>query len=163
MQAVIGRIQLKYLSEWKAKRQQNASRLFHSLLAFAGARGVMRLPKIGCTACLGQCGDAGCLHAHYKSYSYIRPENLSQEWSRDRIVETIDAQGLPCFQNSCSEMYLEKAVDGTGWRPTEQLPIARELGETRIMFLMHPTLRSAEMDKSCHVIAQVLNEAGNVR
>ena len=58
MQAVIGRIQLKYLSEWKAKRQQNASRLLHSLLAFAGARGVVGLPKIDCTSCLGQCGGA---------------------------------------------------------------------------------------------------------
>ncbi len=163
MQAVIGRIQLKRLPEWTAKRQQNANRLLHSLSAFAGSRGLVRLPRFGCASCSGQCGAAGCVHAQYKFYAYIRPENLAQGWSRDRIVETINAEGVPCYQGSCSEVYLEKAFDGTGWRPTERLPVARELGETSVMFLVHPTLTSAEMDKSCRVIAQVLNEAGNVR
>jgi len=162
MQAVIGRIQLKRLSEWTAKRQQNASRLFQSLSAFAGAQGSVRLPRFGCASCPGQCGAAGCVHAQYKFYAYIRPENLAQGWSRDRIVEAINAEGVPCYQGSCSEVYLEKAFDGTGWRPVERLPVARELGETSIMFLVHPTLTSAEMDKSCSVIAQVLNEAGDV-
>ena len=45
---------------------------------------------------------------------------------------------------SCSEVYLEKALDGTGWRPAERLPIARELGETSILFLVHPTLTQTE-------------------
>jgi dTDP-4-amino-4,6-dideoxygalactose transaminase len=163
MQAVIGRIQLKRLSEWTAKRQHNASRLFHSLSTFAGTKGLVRLPKFGCASCPGQCDAAGCVHAQYKFYAYIRPENLAQGWSRDRIVEAINAEGVPCYQGSCSEVYLEKAFDGTGWRPTERLPVARELGETSIMFLVHPTLTSAEMDKACDVIAQVLNEASNVR
>jgi dTDP-4-amino-4,6-dideoxygalactose transaminase len=162
MQAVIGRIQLKRLSEWTAKRQHNASRLFHSLSIFAGAKGLVRLPKFGCASCPGQCGAAGCVHAQYKFYAYIRPENLAQGWNRDRIVEAINAEGVPCYQGSCSEVYLEKAFDGTGWRPAERLPVARELGETSIMFLVHPTLTSAEMDKTCSVIAQVLNEAGDV-
>jgi dTDP-4-amino-4,6-dideoxygalactose transaminase len=163
MQAVIGRIQLKRLPEWTAKRQQNANRLLHSLSAFAGAQGLVRLPKFGCASCPGQCGASACVHAQYKFYAYIRPENLAQGWNRDRIVEAINAQGVPCYQGSCSEVYLEKAFDGTGWRPTERLPVARELGETSIMFLVHPTLTSAEIDKSCRVISQVLNEAGNVR
>jgi dTDP-4-amino-4,6-dideoxygalactose transaminase len=102
------------------------------------------------------------VHAQYKFYAYIRPENLAQGWNRDRIVEAINAEGVPCYQGSCSEVYLEKAFDGTGWRPAERLPVARELGETSIMFLVHPTLTSAEMDKTCSVIAQVLNEAGDV-
>lgn len=67
---------------------------------------------------------------------------------------------MPCFQGSCSEVYLEKAFDDTGWRPAERLPVARELGETSLMFLVHPTLTEAEMDKTCAVIDAVLREAG---
>jgi len=38
------------------------------------------------------------------------------------------------MQGSCSEVYLEKAFEGTGFRLVERLPIARELGETSLMF-----------------------------
>ena len=75
------------------------------------------------------------------------------------MVEEINALGVPCYQGSCSEVYLEKAFDGTGWRPADRLPVARALGETSIMFLVHPTLTRAEMDKTCAVLEQVLKEA----
>ena len=102
----------------------------------------------------------GCAHAHYKCYAYVQPERLAPGWSRDRIVEAINAEGVPCYQGSCSEVYLEKAFDGTGWRPAERLPVARELGETSIMFLVHPTLTQAEVDKTCEVVRRVMGVAG---
>jgi dTDP-4-amino-4,6-dideoxygalactose transaminase len=40
-----------------------------------------------------------------------------------------------------------------------RLPVAKELGETALMFLVHPTLTDAEMDKTSAVIQQVLGEA----
>ena len=40
----------------------------------------------------------------------------------------INARGVPCFSGSCSEVYLEKAFDGTGFRPEKRLPVAKELG-----------------------------------
>ncbi len=89
-----------------------------------------------------------------------QPERLAPDWSRDRIVEAINAEGVPCYLGSCSEVYLEKASDGTGWRPAERLPIARELGETSIMFLVHPTLTQAEVDKTCEVVRRVMGVAG---
>ena len=75
-------------------------------------------------------------------------------------MQAITAQGVPCYQGSCSEVYLEKAFDNTGWRPAERLPVARALGETALMFLVHPTLAQAEIDKTCEVIGRVLGEAG---
>ncbi len=99
------------------------------------------------------------MHAHYKFYAYVRPENLALGWSRDRIVQAINDKGVPCYQGSCSEVYLEKAFDGTGWRPTERLPNAHELGETSIVFLVHPTLTRAEIDLTCEVVSKVLSEA----
>jgi dTDP-4-amino-4,6-dideoxygalactose transaminase len=74
-------------------------------------------------------------------------------------MEAINAQGVPCFSGSCSEVYLEKAFDNTGWRPAQRLPVAKELGETSLMFLVHPTLTSAEIDKTCAVLAEVMQQA----
>jgi dTDP-4-amino-4,6-dideoxygalactose transaminase len=91
----------------------------------------------------------------------VRPERLRAGWSRDRIIEAINAAGVPCYQGSCSEVYLEKAFDGTPWRPKGRLPVAKELGETALMFLVHPTLTDAEIDKTCQVIRQVMGEASS--
>ena len=66
---------------------------------------------------------------------------------------------MPCYQGSCSEVYLEKAFDGTGWRPAERLPVAKELGETSVMFLVHPTLTHAEVDKTCEAVRRVMRAA----
>ncbi|MFP4049334.1 MAG: hypothetical protein ACLFT8_05245 [Desulfovermiculus sp.] len=37
--------------------------------------------------------------------------------------------------------------------------MARELGETSLMFLVHPTLRGEEIEKTCAVVAEVMYEA----
>lgn len=164
MQAVIGRIQLKRLPEWTAKRQANAQMLAEAIAPFASAVGPVRLPTMACQiACdsavwTSNCAG-GCDHAQYKLYAYVRPGNLAAGWTRDRIVETMNAEGVPCFQGSCSEVYLEKAFANTGWRPAQRLPVARELGETSLMFLVHPTLTADEIDKAAEVAAKVLHSA----
>lgn len=104
-----------------------------------------------------------CHHAFYKYYTYIRPENLAPGWSRDRILAEINARGVPCYVGSCSEVYLEKAFDNTGWRPKERLAVAKELGETSLMFLVHSTLTQAEIRKTQEVVAEVLGLAGTDR
>ncbi|MBT4056343.1 DegT/DnrJ/EryC1/StrS aminotransferase family protein, partial [Candidatus Peregrinibacteria bacterium] len=71
------------------------------------------------------------------------------------IIKEINSRGIPCYQGSCSEVYLEKAFDGTGFRPMERLPVAKELGETALMFLVHPTLTKEEIDLTCSVIGEV--------
>ncbi|WP_150299115.1 DegT/DnrJ/EryC1/StrS family aminotransferase [Pseudomonas profundi] len=148
MQAVIGRIQLKRMTEWTAARTRNAERIWETCRKFD----VVRVPEFD--------KANGNVHAHYKCYVQVRPENLGPGWDRDRIVNEIASRGVPCLQGSCSEVYLEKAFDNTGWRPAERLPVARKLGETSLMFLVHPTLTEAEMDKTCVVVAEILAEAG---
>ena len=98
-------------------------------------------------------------HAWYRAYAFVRPEALADGWSRDRIMAEITAAGVPCYSGSCSEVYLEKAFDGTPWRPMERLPVAKELGETSLMFLVHPTLTAAEIDKTCDVVQSVMQRA----
>lgn len=159
MQAVIGRIQLKRMLGWTSKRQINANKLAAALAPFSGHEGVIRLPKFACTACLGPCDASNCAHAHYKFYAYVRPQNLASGWDRDRIISEINAAGVPCYQGSCSEVYLEKAFDNTGWRPTSRLPVAKELGETSLMWLVHPTLKEEEISETCKVIQRVMKQA----
>ena len=160
MQSAIGRIQLRRMAGWTAARTAHAARITDALRPFSGPDGPVRLLAPRCTGCTGCDAATGCAHAWYKYYAHIRPENLAAGWDRDRIVADIVARGVPCFQGSCSEIYREKAFDGTGWRPEPPLPVARELGETSIMFLVHPTLQGEDMDKTALVIAEVLDMAG---
>jgi dTDP-4-amino-4,6-dideoxygalactose transaminase len=156
MQAVIGRIQLRRMSGWTAARTRNASRIAAACREFSA----LRVSELRCASCLGDCTQVvGCVHAHYKFYAFVRPEGLLAGWTRDSIIDEINAAGVPCYQGSCSEVYLEKAFDGTPWRPQERLPVAKELGETSLMFLVHPTLTEAEIDTTCRVIKQVMRKA----
>lgn len=145
MQAVIGRIQLKRMADWTAKRIANAAMLD----AVAAEHSVLRVVEV----------PADVLHAEYKHYFFVNEDNLAEGWNRDRIIDEITAQGVPCYHGSCSEVYLEKAFDDTSWRPEHRLPNAQHLGETSVMMLVHPTLTSDEMRKACHVLSQVLTQA----
>lgn len=169
MQAVIGRIQLQRMKEWTQKRRDNTRRLVHALKSFSSDAGPIRLPELRCDGCSSGCGQGaadvcsfGCMHAHYRLYAFVRPENLADGWTRDRIVKSITALGVACYQGSCSEVYLEKAFDITCWRPEPRLPNARQLGETSLMFLVHPTLTIVEMDKTVSVIQSVIGEASRL-
>jgi dTDP-4-amino-4,6-dideoxygalactose transaminase len=157
MQAVLGRIQLARMTEWSAARKRNAEAIWAACAEFAA----LRVPQVRCASCPGGCAAAGaaCEHAHYKCYVYVQPGRLAPGWSRDRIIEAVNADGVPCYQGSCSEVYLEKAFDDTGWRPEVRLPVARELGETSVMFLVHPTLTQAEVDKTCEAVRRVMRMA----
>jgi len=154
MQAVIGRIQLRRMTDWSTARARNTQAIWAACAEFEA----LRVPQVKCASCPGGCAASGaaCEHAHYKCYVYVQPERLAAGWTRDRIVEAIMAEGVPCYQGSCSEVYLEKAFDSTGWRPAERLPVAKALGETSVMFLVHPTLTPAEVEKTCNVIRQVM-------
>ena len=157
MQAVIGRIQLRRMPEWAAARKRNAEAIWAVCREFSA----LRVPQVRCVTCTGNCkvAGAGCEHAFYKFYVYLEPERLADTWTRDRIIETINAHGVPCYQGSCSEVYLEKAFDGNGWRPQDRLPVAKGLGEMSLMFLVHPTLQPHEIDLTCSVIKQVMLQA----
>lgn len=145
MQAVLGRIQLSRLSDWNGRRKANA------------------------TAILGACAELGALRvpmpsrdiesAWYRAYAFVRPEAVRHDYSRDRIIAEINALGVPCFSGSCSEIYLEKAFDGTPYRPAERLPVARMLGETSLCFLVHPTLTASEIARTCEAIRTVVKRA----
>ena len=149
MQAAIGRIQLKRMREWNNTRLKNANVIWNAASSCKG----LRVPKLTCDTCNGDCDvSASCVHAAYKCYLFVE----GTEVDRDSIMAAINAEGVPCFSGSCSEVYLEKAFDGTGWQPKERLPNAKLLGETSLMFFCHPTLTKDEIQKTCDVMTSVV-------
>jgi dTDP-4-amino-4,6-dideoxygalactose transaminase len=155
MQAVIGRIQLSRMSRWTDVRRRNA----HAVKQVCSQFAALRVPTEQCASCPNECKADECVHAHYKCYVYVKPEQLNKGWTRDRIIDEINSLGVPCYQGSCSEVYLEKAFDGSGWRPVQRLAVAKQLGETSLMFLVHPTLTEVEIAKTCSAIRQILSKA----
>jgi dTDP-4-amino-4,6-dideoxygalactose transaminase len=145
MQAAVGRIQLKRLPEWTARRRANAERIWDTARSLPGLR-VASVPD-------------WAEHAAYKCYVFVKPEALGEDWSRDRILADISAAGVPSYAGSCSEIYLERAFDDTPYRPAQRLPVAKELGETSLMFLVHPTLEEEHITKTCDVLSRVMHNA----
>jgi dTDP-4-amino-4,6-dideoxygalactose transaminase len=147
VQAAIGRLQLRKLPQWLGRRRRHAAALT------AGFRGI---PALRVTEPPRHVG-----HAYYKYYVFVRPERLRPDWSRDRILAAVTAQGVPCFSGSCSEIYLEKAFERAGLGPARRLACARELGATSLMFLVHPTLTEAAMRKTRKVVEAVMAQASS--
>lgn len=146
VQSAIGRIQLGKLDQWLSARRRHAAQLSACFAKLPGLR-VTVPPEYIC-------------HSYYKYYVFVRPDALRRDWSRDRILMEIAARGIPCFSGSCSEVYLEKAFSA-GMKPARRLPVARELGETSLMFLVHPTLKDEHIALTCEVVAEVMHQATN--
>lgn len=153
MQGVIGRIQLERMSDWTAKRTANAHAILDACTKWEAKKDYLSVPRLEVSSLFSD-----SKHAYYKLYVYVQAENLPDDWSRDRIITEINEQGVPCFSGSASEVYLEKAFDNTGLRPEPRLPVAKQLGETSLMFLVHPTLTAAEIEKTVKAIDLVFTK-----
>ena len=148
MQAVLGRIQITRMAEWNKIRRKNAELIWSA----ANATINLRVPDYRCEGC-HNCYDSqhGCVNAAYKCYVFVNGDRAM----RDHYLLEINKRGVPCFSGTCSEVYLEKAFDGTGWRPEKPLPTAHELGNTSLAFLCHPSLKQEEINLTCRVITEV--------
>ncbi|MXO60563.1 aminotransferase [Altererythrobacter salegens] len=146
MQAAIGRIQLRRMADWTRRRTENAMTIAAAIRRHPD---IVRLPL----------PDKGFTHAFYRLYAYIRTEALAPGWTRDRLVDELLQFEIPVMHGTCSEVYLEKAFDGTPWQPVQRLPVARELGETSIMFLVHPTLEVEHVGRIAAGVEEVFGRA----
>ena len=149
IQGAIGRIQLGRMAQWTKRRTQNAQ-IIARVLKMHGD--IVRTPLPA----------PDMQHGFYRLYAYARPEALGADWTRDRIVAALQAAGVPVMHGTCAEIYRERAFDGTDWRPTPPLPIAQELGETSIAFLVHPTIEKADAQAIADRIDHVLQTVARI-
>lgn len=144
MQAVIGRIQLKKMSEWTKKRNENMNAILE-VFKNSPYFSVYNVPD-------------EYVHAAYKCYVQVNNSLLPNGWNRDRIIQEFNELGVPCYSGSCSEVYLEKAFEGTSWRPKNSLSNAKSLGKSSLMFLVHPTLTQENIMKTRQVAENIINK-----
>lgn len=142
IQAAIGRVQLRKLPQWLSLRRRNAAILTDGFSRLSGLR--LTIPP------------QDIEHAYYKYYVFVEPKVLKSGWSRDRIMRVLITEGITCGSGSCSEIYLEKAFDQDRLRPKKRLPVAKHLGETSLMFTVHPTLTESDMANICKVVKNVM-------
>lgn len=145
MQSAIGRLQLAKLPGWVARRQLLAAKLTEGLAAVPGLRVTRPGPGIG--------------HAYYKYYAFLELEQLKPGWDHNRVLEAINAEGIPCMAGSCGEIYLEKAFVDSGLAPKARLPVAQRLGASGLSFPVHPTLTEADMRDTCAAVDKVMRAA----
>ena len=145
LQSAIGRIQLQHLPDWSSRRTRNALLLAEALSDLPAIR--VPLPPERFT------------HAWYKFYAFVQPDELGDGWSRDRILSEIASLGYPALSGGCSEIYLEKCFQDAGLAPAERLPVAKELGETSLMCLVHPTITPEQMGNYVEAVRSVIQRA----
>ena len=145
MQAAIGRVQLRKLPAWVAARRRNAALLDEGLGTVPGVRVAVPLHDYG--------------HSYYKYYAFVDPQHLAPGWDVLRVIEAINAEGVPCIQGACNEIYREKAFTGAGLGPPAPLAVASQLARSSLMFMLHPTLDSEDMRDTVRATAKVMRVA----
>lgn len=145
MQSAIGRVQLRRLDEWLAVRRANAKLLIDAFSRHEALRVPVPPTYID--------------HAYYKFYAYLKPDLLRPGYDRNTIIANIQSHGVVCLHGGCSEVYLEKAFEHTEWRPGKRLPVAKELGDTSMMFLVDHMQARANMNNVIDTVANVLQDA----
>tara|TARA_A100001015_G_scaffold317069_1_gene433018 strand:+ start:1488 stop:2663 length:1176 start_codon:yes stop_codon:yes gene_type:complete len=145
IQAKIGRIQLKRMAIWHKTRLEYANTIWNTARNCKGLR-VPNIPNF-------------IEHAAYKCYVFLKSNDIKNNWNCKKIIKAINDQGVPCYSGSCSEVYLEKAFDETNFKPETRLPNAKELGDTSLMFLVHPSLTQKEIEQTCSVLTSVMKLA----
>jgi dTDP-4-amino-4,6-dideoxygalactose transaminase len=144
LQSALGRVLLPRVASWVRRRRRLAALLTERLA---------RTPALRVTP-----PPADVVHSYYRYYAFVRPRHLRAGWDRDRILAALAAEGIPCGSGVCGELYREKAFDGA-LRPPEPLPVARELAETSLMLLVHPTLRAADIQDTARALGKVMAAA----
>ncbi len=144
IQSKIGDLQLKKLPDWHLKRKENAYALAKALKDFRNIR--IPIPK------------APFEHAWYKFYAYLRPEFLADGWNRERILFEFNKNKIPVYSGSCSEIYLEKCMKTYLDKHFRNLKNARKIGETSLMFLVHPTIDKSSLDLYISGIQNILKK-----
>ncbi|MGI9405335.1 MAG: DegT/DnrJ/EryC1/StrS family aminotransferase [Hyphomicrobiaceae bacterium] len=123
MQAAIGLVQLTKLDRWLAERRANAAVWCEAL---AQSRAV-RIPAV----------PPHLAHARYKLCVFLELDQLKPGTTRDDVLTALQTHEIDAGSGFCPEIYLEKAFASLKVAPRE---VAHALGQTSLMFKVHPTL-----------------------
>ena len=143
IQSALGRQGLARVQASVNRRQELATRISEALAAVPGLRTPIPPAEVGA--------------AYYRFFTFVRPEFLREGWDRDRVLTAIEAEGIPCFSGGCPEIYREQAF--ASYRPPQRLKVAKELGETSLAFLVHPTMDDPDIHDTITAVRKVMEHA----
>ena len=147
MQAAIGRVALRRLPEWVEGRRRNAQRLAAAFRAIPG----LEVPA----------PESHIEHSYYKFYAFVNAEVLGPGWTRDGIVDALQAEGIPCGSGICPDISREQAFAYAGFVPIAARPAAARLGNRSLMFQVHPTLTAPDIDDVARAVRKVMQAASS--
>jgi len=136
IQAAIGRIQLKKLDSWRQTRENNALRISEVCSKYPD---FFRVPRL----------NDSIKHAWYKLHIFLSREALKKNITPEKFINELSKMNIPCFYGPCPEIYLEKGFKNFLNKTFPRLPNAKALGETSLMFLVHPTLTEDDISEIC--------------
>lgn len=141
MQAVIGIEALELLDSWVDHRRKIAS-IYNENLKELASKGNIRLTFPG----------EDIFHSYYKYYFFIKSDKF--KITRDEIIQKINNNEIVATVGSCSEIYLEKALNQ--FKPEENLSNTKKLFETSIMLLCDPTISEEKSLENIKIIKDIL-------
>lgn len=145
----LGRVMLRHLPAYHEARVRNAGRLAAALSALPGLTPLV------------PAADSGLEHGFYRLYGLIDTDRIAAGWSRDRIIDAINTEGVPAQYGSCALISNEVAFSTIDLHraPTATLEGAELAHERSIAFFVHPGLTEGDIDDIAAATYEVLREA----
>lgn len=145
----LGRVMLAHLPEYHAQRTRNATRLATALSALPGITPLV--PPAGSTLA----------HGYYRLYALIDTDRLAQGWTRDRVIDAINVEGVSAQYGSCALIGNETAFEtiDLSAAPKPGLVGAERAHAQSIAFFVHPNLSEADIDDVAAATYKVLRHA----
>ena len=131
MQAAIGIIQLKKLASWIKIRNKYANILNKVLKNFDS----IRLCKY----------ESNYTNSYYRYYFFINPKFLKKNWTRNKIIKSLNKIKINCGSGTCPEIYLEKPFRKFNFTKNTKLSNAKLLGERSISLNIHQNIKLKEI------------------
>lgn len=154
MEGALGRVLLRELPSMHAQR---------ALIAETIVSGTAEAPAIEFLIPSQAQMAQATAHGYYRLYARIDTSSLASGWSRNRIIEELNTEGVACQYGSCALIGNEKAFarfpQEATLAPQQVLPGATRAHAESIAFYVHPTL---SIDEACVIaekICTVMNRA----
>ncbi|KWV92897.1 DegT/DnrJ/EryC1/StrS aminotransferase family protein [Erythrobacter sp. YT30] len=143
MQAAIGRLQLKKLDDWVARRRENACALVEEATKHPAVSS-MNVPD-------------HAFHTFYKCYVLLDLQLLPEGVSRSMVLAALMAEGIACGSGSCPDMSREGAFSDLEVRRDGDLAASHEMAARTIMFQVDHTLTPEDTARYGRALVRVLN------
>jgi dTDP-4-amino-4,6-dideoxygalactose transaminase len=149
IQGAMGLVALAELEAWLNQRAINAQVLIDAMAD---------LPAINPIVIPRERADC-CRQAYYRLYARIDARELASGWSRDRIIDSLNEEGVPVQYGSCALIGNEKAFSNAGIAVNPELAGAHVAHASSIAFFVHPTMTTLDMQDIAATLRRVMADA----